>query len=256
MTLRTMAAAALWGVLFSSAALAAQSGVVISESAEVHQAPTSSSPQTATLNRGISIRLSSDLTRDAHGEYWYKVRMPLGDLGYIRAKDVEPANIDRDLKAARVTRVQGHRDDQEPVQLPRLWEIRAMGSAGYEINSASFEAGGEGEFSTSVYSTEQGFCKILAGAAVQGFSTEIGVLGSLIWRFYTEGVLEPEFRIRAGYGATSGSVLAGANIGVRYPFSLDSSPRLSGYLETGGLGSFAASAPVHFFGSAGIGLQF
>jgi hypothetical protein len=97
---------------------------------------------------------------------------------------------------------------------------------------------------------------ISGGAVIQVFSTDFAVEGGLIYRFYTTSRFEPEMRIRFGYALGSGSLVGGANFGVRYPFSLDSDNHLDAYLEAGALGSWAETAPVHGWGSFGVGYHF
>ena len=247
--------------LSADVAWAAQQAKVTAEAAEVHQLPNSTSPQLTVLSKDTVIKISSDFVRDMRGEYWYKMRLITGDFGYVRARDVRPALLDRALREAGMDTVRGQPHEDDGKGEPTTVTLRAMGIIGYEFNSKVIEPGGEVEGAVSLFSWGhesggRGQGMIMGGGAVQILSTEFVVAGSLIYRFYTESRLEPELRIRGGYGITSGSVVGGANFGVRYPFSLDSEEHFDGYLEAGALGSFADTAPVHIFGSLGVGYHF
>ena len=165
------------GCFFSSAGWAAQMGQVTAETAEIHQLPNSSSPEIGTLSKNTQIRLSSELTRDIHNQYWYKVRLPLGDLGYIRAKDVWTESLGHQLKAAEVDSVRAaHEDaDVDPAEAPGMWVVRVLGLAGYEVNSRAFEGGAEAEASVSLMPIIQGQAHwmVSAGLAYQGFGSGI-----------------------------------------------------------------------------------
>lgn len=90
-------ALAIWLALQSRDTSAAQSGKIIAKSTVVHRFPNASSPKLGTLKSGATVLLSSDLTRDVRNEYWYKLRMPSGELGYVRAADVKAGHLDVEL---------------------------------------------------------------------------------------------------------------------------------------------------------------
>jgi hypothetical protein len=255
--------ALLSALLLPAAAWASQNGLVTSLSAEVHQFPNASSPLLGSMPKNTKIRMSSDVVRDVRGEYWYKTRLPSGEAGYVRAADVKGDELERELKVAGVTPSHAPADDPDEGSLPWTFVIRVMGLGGVSTGpsglNAGLEGGGEGELSMSVFPTSHGYLHrmLSVGAAVQYFSyKETAALASLIYRFYSEGRLETEARFRIGEGLTSSSLLFGANIGVRYPFSLDSSSLFCGYLEAGGLGAASTTVPAHIFVSAGLGYHF
>jgi len=246
----------------SVSALASQSAVVIANSAEVHQFANATSPLVGTLTKDTRFRMSSEVVRDSRGEYWYKMRIPAGEVGYIRAIDVRGDSLEQALKYAGVTAAHAPVDSPSEEQ-PWTFVARFMGLGGFYTGplgvAGAFEAGGEGEFSMSLFPGSHGYLHrmVSVGVAVQAFSApEVAVLGSFIYRFFSEDLLEPEIRLRVGDGLSSGNFLVGANAGVRYPFSLDTNALFCGYLEAGGLAAVTASVPLHMFVSAGLGYHF
>ena len=257
--------AALSVLTFSVRAHAAQKGLVIGDPAEVFQLPSATSSKLGNLPKNSPIRLSNQTVRDMQGEVWYKTRLVSGEFGYVRAKSVRPLELNRDLRDAGLSELATARgmDESDPEKDPgssRGWifVLRAMGLGAYESNSKSYGAGGEGEVSVSLLPFAQGYLRRMfsGGVVYQLLPKETVIGGSLIYRLYMETSAEPELRLRVGQGLTSGSLVIGGNFGVRYPFSLDSGAHFSGYLELGGLGSLKAKAPVHVFGSAGVGFHF
>jgi 8-oxo-dGTP pyrophosphatase MutT (NUDIX family) len=243
----------------SRSALAAQHAIVSEpKGAVVHQLPNDSSPEVTTIPAKTAIKISSDLVRDRKRQYWYKIRVAAGQLGYVKAKDVKAKDIERELHAAGVQDVRTMSDPDAPSDNTQGITVRAMGMLGYDFAFEQVAGGGEIEAAYVImpYVERTSRPEVAFGVAYDIFPNEQSLSGSLIYRFPTEWVADPEVRLRGGYGITSGTFVYGANVGVRYPFSLDSPPYFSGYLEAGALGSAAQGAAVNVFGTAGVGLRY
>ncbi|MGK5084166.1 SH3 domain-containing protein [Bdellovibrionota bacterium FG-1] len=245
--------------LITSPAYAVQNAKVMVDASEVHQMAGLNSPVLGVLARDTALKISSGLLKDAHGEYWYKMRMESGVLGYVQAKDVAPEKLDEALKGT------GHQPlsvkQSEPVnegRLPSIFLIRAMGVGGYEFTSDGFEAGFDGEFSVSLLPFSHGYRHrmLSLGVAVESLWTDTSLMGSFIYRIYSGSRVEPEVRVRFGQGLNSSSLVVGGNFGVDYPFSLDSGAHLSGYVEAGVLTGINSGAPTHVSVLAGLGFHF
>jgi len=240
-----------------SSAWAVQRGVVLTDQAEVHQFPNRTSPEITKVQVNAEVFLSNELVQDVNGEYWYKVRTPQSETGYIRAQDVRALKVQRELREAGIDPGKS----VEPIR-SSAWTVlaRLMGFGGYGLTPNQVDYGGEFELSFCPLLNQRGYYhRILGiGGVVQYLPNDLFVGGSATLRIYTERLWEPEFRFRFGQGLTSQSLMGGVNAGIQFPFSISTDRYFAGYVEAGGLVGVipVIAAPIHLWGGAGIGFHF
>jgi hypothetical protein len=242
-----------------STARAAQEAVVTSASADVHQLPRTSSAQLSSLPKDVHVRVSSETIRDTQGEVWHKVRLPAGDFGFVRTKDLRLIDLER------IMRVSGHdrgavREGRAEIDGPTwAYSARVMGAFAYEVTTETRGFGFEAEALTDFWFLDrrgEERHRYGMGLAFAYLPKDLALMAAFVYRMLVNGLLEPELRLRAGWGFTSASTLAAGAFGVRSAIAGDPTFQWNLYAEAGYEGTFVSTAPSHLYFSAGLGVNF
>ncbi len=248
-------------------ALAAQDAKVIGVDVVLYNLPNHTSPPIATLARGSTVKVSNEFRKDVHGEYGYKAQSPKGEYGWVRANEIVTAEIEGNRQWGGYDI--RHHEDADRRTSHWTFLLRGMGLAGKQTFTTGATYGGEGEFTICPLWNEKGYYHRILGVGVayqvqrQGLASSRLIAGSLVYRIFTHARAEPEVRLRLGKQTPSEFLVFGANLGVRYPFSLYEGIHFAGYLEAGSLipvsrpeALAGAQTSIAFWVSAGIGLHF
>lgn len=252
--------------LIQPEARAAQTARISSPEARVYERPTLTSEVVGTLERGLRIDISTFSVQGPEGATWYKVRMPNGVLGYVRAGDLMSEDLQRE-------RERSQHEFEGPASLRdsgRSWcfTARALGLGAYTLDQAGegsaageddgeFSPGAEGEVSTCIPFSSSGYLHRMLGlgAAYVWLPDDRYVLGSLIYRFYSDTLTEPELRLRAGLN-TDSALVAGGSVTIRRALSRPDTFFFSLYLDAGALLEVAEENSSVFSIGLGIGAHF
>lgn len=232
-------------------AIAAQGAVAIRDSVNVYTQSDIHSSVIATLPKGAAVQVSSKFFRDKFGTSWYKAKLASGDIGYVVAREVLTDTSKKEILSAGIqpTEIKSYAAKQG------FWfvALRAGGLGGYLSQPQGWSVGGEGELAFTLPFGETSRHRSVALGAAYVFATELqAVLGSIVYRLYSETKAIPEIRLRFGADTLHGSPAGGLNVGVSYPFSITTGPHLSAYIEGAGLILISETSAVHLWLSTGI----
>lgn len=246
------------GLFFGASVHGSQHAHVLFDQTSVYSSMAPDATEIGHLAKGTQIEVSSQLVKSPKGSYWYKVQLPSGGLGFVKADQLDTSTLRHDLKAAGVG---NETDDIDKGPAPWTFVLRGMGGGGTGLAALGFvpEWGGEGEATFCVPLAAHGFLhrQFSLGAAWVAFDQQDPVLaGSFVVRFFVQDhQFEPELRLRFGQALNSQKFVGGLNFGLDYPFSMTYGAHFSGYIEVGSLVALDVSV-VHIWGSAGLGLHF
>jgi uncharacterized protein YgiM (DUF1202 family) len=240
---------------------AVQRAIVKADDTPVHQYPNITSPVLTKLTHDEELPVSSTMVRDVNEAfYWYKIRLPSGEYGYVQADRI---TAEGNLNLAKYQGVDMNAVDRE-LREGYVWLIalRGMGIAGYQVSEPQTGLlGAEGELSVCLRLGQRGYARrqFALGAAFQKVRDGQAILGSFIYRVFSSTRTEPELRLRGGVaqgaGGSSTGVL-GLSAGARYPFSLGHGFHLAGYIEGGFLAPITTGASFQLQASTGLGFHF
>ncbi len=230
-------------------------------SAEVHQLPRASSAQLSSLPKDVHVRVSTESAVDEKGESWHKVRLPAGDFGYVRTRDLNLIDLER------IMRLSGHdvarprpAESRSEVDGPTWsYSVRAMGTYAYEVISETSGVGGEVELLTDLWFLDrrgEERHRYGMGLAFAYLPQDTPLMAAFVYRMLLDSFIEPELRARVGWGFGSASPLAAMTFGVRTAFMGEPTFLWNLYVEAGYEGTFVPTAPSHILLSAGVGVNF
>jgi len=239
-------------------AFASQTGEVLRDETPVFQYPNPTSPRLGTLAKGQRVPLSNQMVQGARGFYWYKVRLPNGEMGYSVADSIRADAQIEDLRSSGLdlAGVPGKELDDQGW----AFSVRAMGLGGWRTLAKTTTFGGEAEASVSPFLNDRGYARRrFAVGAFYATGRELSLVGgSLIYRVFSEGSLvEPELRLRVGKETVKDYLGLGFAAGMRHPLTLSPSPQIAFSWEAGFLFSITrGKRDILASASAGIGFYF
>ena len=254
---RTLLVLAL-ALLAAVPAHAVQRARIRSDGTPVHQYPNLTSPQISTLSADTMLPVSTDMVRDVNESfYWYKIRLETGEYGYVQANRIQ---TEGNLEAAKDQGIDVDAVDAVPrEEHPWTFALRAMGIGGYQVSEPQTGLlGAEVELSSCLRLGQRAYARrqFGLGAALQMIRESQIVLGSFIYRIFSDSRTEPEVRLRGGVDTTDSFGVLGLSAGLRHPFSTTYKAHLAGYVEAGFLAPLAKGAAFRVHGSAGLGFHF
>lgn len=236
---------------------ASQRAVVIAKITYLYLHPTLGAQKIASLSQHTQIFASSKMVKDSEENYWYKVLSPSGKFGYVLANDLRTQETVRDLASVGIGKIASE-DESNIAHQDKPWcfVLRGMALGGYQSSQFVFSPEAEGTFCIPFESHGYLHRIFSIGAAIIPFSGNTIFAGSFVGRLFLNSRIEPELRVRLGRSLGTDSFVAGLNVGLNYPFSLNYRHFWAGYLELGSIASLADSAQITVWGAAGLGFHF
>jgi 8-oxo-dGTP pyrophosphatase MutT (NUDIX family) len=244
-------------------AQAAQKAKVTGEAAQSYRLPSRQSDYLDVLSGGTELWVSDDPIQDQQRAFWYKAKLPSGQTGYVEAKDIELKNLgNANLRAGIAAQV------VEPEErIEKEWSMHTRlaffgGALTYPTLGAAL--GGDAEFSVNLLLGQRSYLRRLIALAVSftavPWQTSQWILaGGPVFRIYSDTLMEPEFRIRAGYDFGLGVFAFSPAFGYRLQLGTNSRIHFTWFWDLGcwlGPGAAGTDPWVLPYALSGFGLSF
>ena len=190
----------------ASAAVAAQKARVAAAEAQVFRLPSKQSEQIEQLAAGVPVSVNDQPFVDEQGLFWFKARLDSGQIGFVEANSLELTALGKESRSAGIAQKISFTDERHESEWGFQLKVGPVGGVSVFPSERGL-LGGEAEFATNLLLGARGYLRrMLAGAAcVTWFPWQVSrmiVAAGPVFRFFGEGLSEPEFKLRAGYELT------------------------------------------------------